>query len=186
VLLPEPIVPVPVLLPEPIVPVPVLLPEPVVPVSVPLEPVPGRLLVPEPLMPELPLPEPLLPDPELCASTNGAATTSTARAATTILLNLLNISLFSLQPGRLSVFSCSLRAVFPCAPLSVGTVPGGQVQFLCQRHAQGSAPSAGPAWGAALSYFESRRRQHSCKHRASTFSQTENTPYEHKSVNISG
>ena len=43
----------------------------------------------------LPLPEPLLPDPEVCASTNGAVTTSTARAATAILLNLLNISLFS-------------------------------------------------------------------------------------------
>ena len=49
---------------------------------VPLEPVSGRLLVPEPGVPELPLPEPLLPDPELCASTNGAATTSTASAMT--------------------------------------------------------------------------------------------------------
>jgi len=39
--------------------------------------------VPEPLIPELPLPEPLLPDPEVCASTNGAVTTSTARAANT-------------------------------------------------------------------------------------------------------
>ena len=80
--------------PEPVVPEP-LLPEPIVPVSVPLEPVPGRLLVPEPLIPELPLPEPLLPDPEACASTNGAVTTSTARAANPFLLHLLNISLFS-------------------------------------------------------------------------------------------
>ena len=81
--------------PEPDVPEPVVpelpLPEPIVPVSVPLEPVPGRPLVPEPLIPELPLP----PGPEVCASTNGAVTTSTARAATAILLNLLNISLFS-------------------------------------------------------------------------------------------
>jgi hypothetical protein len=103
-LLPEPVVPISVplepvvpelpLLPEPVIPE-LPLPEPVVPVSVPLEPVPGRLLVPEPLIPELPLPEPLPPGPEVCASTNGAVTTSTARAATAILLNLLNISLFS-------------------------------------------------------------------------------------------
>jgi len=51
--------------------------------------------VPEPLIPELPLPEPLLPDPEVCASTNGAVTTSTARAANTFWLHLLNISVYS-------------------------------------------------------------------------------------------
>jgi hypothetical protein len=122
-------------------------PEPGVPVSVPLEPVPGRLLVPEPGVPELPLPEPLLPDPELCASTNGAATTSTARAATTILLNLLNISLFSLQPGRLSVFSCSLRAVFPCAPLSVGTVPGRPSAILMPETRAGQRALSGAGMG---------------------------------------
>ena len=46
-------------------------------------------------MPEPLVPEPLLPEPEVCASTKGAVTTSTARAATTVLLNLLNISLCS-------------------------------------------------------------------------------------------
>jgi hypothetical protein len=72
------------LMPEP------LLPEPGVVGSVTLGPVPGRPLMPEPLVPE-----PLLPEPEVCASTKGAVTTSTARAATTVLLNLLNISFFS-------------------------------------------------------------------------------------------
>ena len=52
--------------------------------------VPGRSLMPEPLVPE-----PLLPVPEVCASTKGAVTMTTARAPTTALLNLLNISLFS-------------------------------------------------------------------------------------------
>jgi hypothetical protein len=61
-----------------VVPEPLLL-EPVVPVSV--------------LLPVVPVP--LLPDPELCASTNGAVTRSTARAATTVLLNLLNVTMFS-------------------------------------------------------------------------------------------
>jgi hypothetical protein len=67
-----------------------LVPEPGVVGSVTLGPVPGRPLMPEPLVPE-----PLLPEPEVCASTKGAVTTSTARAATTVLLNLLNISFFS-------------------------------------------------------------------------------------------
>jgi hypothetical protein len=39
------------------------------------------------------VPEPLLPGPELCANTNGAVTRITARAATTVLLNLLNITM---------------------------------------------------------------------------------------------
>jgi hypothetical protein len=103
--------------PEPDVPEPIVpelpLPEPVVPVSVPLEPVPGRPLVPEPLIPELPLPEPLLPDPEACASTNGAVTTSTARAATTVLLNLLNISLCS---SSLEGCACLVSLCDPCSP----------------------------------------------------------------------
>jgi hypothetical protein len=43
---------------------------------------------------------------------------------------------------------------------------------------QDSAPSAMPSCGIARSYFESRRRQHACKPRASKFSQNENTPYE--------
>jgi hypothetical protein len=135
-LLPEPIVPVSVpvvpepLLPEPIVPVPVPLPEPIVPVSVPLEPVPGRLLVPEPLIPELPLPEPLLPDPEVWASTNGAVTTSTARAANTFLLHLLNISLFSYN---LEGCACLVSRFEPYSPAlhSAGEpCPGGQGAIL--------------------------------------------------------
>lgn len=56
-------------------------------------------------------------------------------------------------------------------------------QFLCQRHAQDSAPSAMPSCGIARSYFESRRRQHSCKNRASKFSQNENTQYEQSRQN---
>jgi hypothetical protein len=110
-LVPESVVPE-LPLPEPIVPE-LPLPEPVVPVSVPLEPVPGRPLVPEPLIPELPLPEPLLPDPEACASTNGAVTTSTARAATTVLLNLLNISLCS---SSLEGCACLVSLCDPCSP----------------------------------------------------------------------
>jgi len=110
-LVPESVVPE-LPLPEPIVPE-LPLPEPVVPVSVPLEPVPGRLLVPEPLIPELPLPEPLLPDPEACASTNGAVTTSTARAATTVLLHLLNISLCS---SSLEGCACLVSLCDPCSP----------------------------------------------------------------------
>jgi hypothetical protein len=65
------------------------VPEPVVPVS---------MLVPvvlEPWLPEPVVPEPWLPDPELCASTNGAVTRSAARAASTVLLNLLNVTMFS-------------------------------------------------------------------------------------------
>jgi hypothetical protein len=110
-LVPESVVPE-LPLPEPIVPE-LPLPEPVVPVSVPLEPVPGRPLVPEPLIPELPLPEPLLPDPEACASTNGAVTTSTARAATTVLLHLLNISLCS---SSLEGCACLVSLCDPCSP----------------------------------------------------------------------
>jgi hypothetical protein len=125
----EPVVPELPLLPEPVIPE-LPLPEPVVPVSVPLEPVPGRLLVPEPLIPELPLPEPLPPGPEVCASTNGAVTTSTARAATAILLNLLNISLFSYNlegcTGLVSLcepYSPALHSAWePC--------PGGQGAIL--------------------------------------------------------
>ena len=63
-----------------------------------LDLVPG-LDVPEPVVPVSVLvpivPEPWVPDPELCASTNGAVTRSTARAATTVLLNLLNVTMFS-------------------------------------------------------------------------------------------
>jgi hypothetical protein len=82
------------LMPEPV------LPEPGVPGSVTLGPVPGLLLIPEPLLPapgvpEPLIPEPLLPEPEVWASTNGAVTRSTARAVTTVLLILLNITLFS-------------------------------------------------------------------------------------------
>jgi hypothetical protein len=102
------------LMPEPLIPEP-LLPEPGVVGSVTLGLVPGRSLMPEPLLPEpgvvglgalgpapgrplMPeplVPEPLLPVPEVCASTKGAVTTTTARAPTTALLNLLNIPLFS-------------------------------------------------------------------------------------------
>jgi len=67
-----------------------LLPEPGVVGLGALGLVPGRPLMPEPLVPE-----PLLPVPEVCASTKGAVTMTTARAPTTALLNLLNISLFS-------------------------------------------------------------------------------------------
>ena len=56
-------------------------------------------------------------------------------------------------------------------------------QFLCQRHAQDSAPSAMPSCGIARSYFESRRRQHACKNRASKFSQNENMQYEQSRQN---
>ena len=71
-----------------VVPVPLLL-EPVV-----LEPLLSDLVIPVfVLVPVVPVP--LLPDPELCASTNGAVTRSTARAATTVLLNLLNVTMFS-------------------------------------------------------------------------------------------
>jgi hypothetical protein len=119
------------LVPEPLVPEPgvsglvalglgpgrSLVPEPGVAGLVVLEPVSGRPLVPEPLVPE-----PLLPAPEVWASTRGAVTTSTARAATIILLNLLNISLYSsnLYGCTLSVSLCE---PYPCAPRSVGTVP---------------------------------------------------------------
>jgi hypothetical protein len=53
-----------------------------------------------------------------------------------------------------------------------------QEQFVCQRPTQASAPSAMPSGGIACSYFESRRRQPTCKHRTSTFSQNENMPFE--------
>jgi hypothetical protein len=138
-LLPEPIVPVSVplepvpgrlLVPEPIVPVPVLLPEPIVPVSVPLEPVPGRLLVPEPLIPELPLLEPLLPDPEVWASTNGAVTTSTARAANTFLLHLLNISLFSYNLKGCVCFVARFEPYSPALHSAWEPCPGGQGAIL--------------------------------------------------------
>ena len=72
-----------------VVPVPLLL-EPVV-----LEPLLSDLVIPvSVLVPVVPVP--LLPDPELCASTNGAVTRSTARAATTVLLNLLNVTMLAL------------------------------------------------------------------------------------------
>jgi hypothetical protein len=124
-LLPEPIVPVP----EPVVPEP-LLPEPIVPVSVPLEPVPGRLLVPEPLIPELPLLEPLLPDPEVWASTNGAVTTSTARAANTFLLHLLNISLFSYNLKGCVCFVARFEPYSPALHSAWEPCPGGQGAIL--------------------------------------------------------
>jgi hypothetical protein len=139
--------------------------------------------VPEPLIPELPLPEPLLPDPEVWASTNGAVTTSTARAANTFLLHLLNISLFSYN---LEGCACLVSRFEPYSPAlhSAGEpCPEAKEQFLCQRHAQDSAPSAMPSCGIARSYFESRRRQHSCKNRASKFSQNENTQYEQSRQN---
>jgi|SwirhirootsSR3_FD_contig_61_7603477_length_1105_multi_4_in_0_out_0_2 hypothetical protein len=130
-LMPEPVLPVPavpgsvtldpvpgrLLMPEPLLPVPgvpglgalglvpglSLMPEP-------LLPAPG---VPEPLIPEPLLPVPLLPEPEVCASTNGAVTTSTARAVTTVLLHLLNIALFSFN-----LYGCAcLVAVYePSSP----------------------------------------------------------------------
>jgi hypothetical protein len=72
-----------------VVPVPLLF-EPVV-----LEPLLSDLVIPVfVLVPVVPVP--LLPDPELCASTNGAVTRSTARAATTVLLNLLNVTMLAL------------------------------------------------------------------------------------------
>ena len=77
--------------------------------------VPGWPLMPEPLVPE-----PLLPAPEVWASTKGAVTTSTARAVTTILLNLLNIS--KSPTACMAVLSGFLLELVPCAPLSVGTV----------------------------------------------------------------
>ena len=77
------------LMPEPLMPEP-LLPEPGVVGLGALGLVPGRPLMPEPLVPE-----PLPPEPEVCANTKGAVTMTTARAPTTALLNLLNISLFS-------------------------------------------------------------------------------------------
>jgi hypothetical protein len=52
------------------------------------------------------------------------------------------------------------------------------MQFVCQRPTQTSAPSARPSGDLGRSYFESRRRQPTCKHRASTFSQNENRPSE--------
>ena len=62
-------------------------------------------------MPEPLVPEPLLPEPEVWASTKGAVTTSTARAATTILLNLLNISLFSYSLQGCACWLLSLSRV---------------------------------------------------------------------------
>ena len=126
-----------------------------------LGPVPGRPLMPEPLVPE-----PLLPEPEVCASTKGAVTTSTARAATTVLLNLLNISFFSYN---LEGCACLVFLFEPCSPAlpSAWEPCLAQEQFLCHGHAQDSAPSAVPSCGLALSYFESRRRRSSCKRMAS-------------------
>jgi hypothetical protein len=63
-------------------------------------------------MPEPLVPEPLLPEPEVWASTKGAVTTSTARAATTVLLNLLNISLYSHSLEGCALW-VALGAVFP-------------------------------------------------------------------------
>jgi hypothetical protein len=40
-----------------------------------------------------------------------------------------------------------------------------------------------PSCGIARSYFESRRRQHACKNRASKFYQNENTQYEQSRQN---
>jgi hypothetical protein len=74
------------------------MPEPGVVGLVGLGFVPGCPLMPEPLVLD-----PLLPEPEVWASTKGAVTTSTARAATTVLLNLLNISMFSH-----SLYDCAL------------------------------------------------------------------------------
>jgi hypothetical protein len=166
---PEPVVPEP-LLPEPIVPVPEPVPEPVVPVSVPLEPVPGRLLVPEPLIPELPLPEPLLPEPEVWASTKGAVTTSTARAATAILLNLLNISLCSYNLEGCTLLVALFEPYSPALHSAWEPCPGGKGAILMpEAHAGDSAPSAVPSCGIARSYFESRRRRHSCKNIVSKF-----------------
>ena len=51
-------------------------------------------------------------------------------------------------------------------------------QFVCQRPTQASAPSAMPSGDSGRSYFESRRRQPTGKHRTSTFSQNENMPSE--------
>ena len=53
-----------------------------------------------------------------------------------------------------------------------------QEQFVCQRPTQASAPCARPSGDSGRSDFESRRRQPTCKHRASTFSQNEKMPYE--------
>src|SRR4029453_15721268 len=131
-------------------------------------------------MPEPLVPEPLLPEPEVWASTKGAVTTSTARAVTTILLNLLNISMFSN-----SLYWCSLWV--PLGAFSLHSTERGngadqvKEQFLCHGHAQASAwagrrrsPPAHHLWVMArascsahacllwniiLSYFESRRRR---------------------------
>src|SRR3954469_17034576 len=79
-------------------------------------------------MPEPLVPEPLLPDPEVCASTNGAVTTSTARAATAILLNLLNISLFSYNlEGCPLLVSCepyspALHSAWEPCPVGKGAI----------------------------------------------------------------
>jgi hypothetical protein len=119
-LMPEPLLPVPgvvgsvtlglvpgrSLMPEPLVPEP-LLPVPGVAGLGVLGPVPGRPLMPEPLVPE-----PLLPVPEVCANTNGAVTTSTARAATIVLLNRLNISVFS---SNLEGCACVVFLFEPCS-----------------------------------------------------------------------
>jgi hypothetical protein len=120
-LMPEPLLPEPgvvgsvtlglvpgrALMPEPLMPEP-LLPEPGVVGLGALGPAPGRPLMPEPLVPE-----PLLPEPEVCASTKGAVTTTTARAPTTALLNLLNISLFSYS---LRGCACWVALFKPCSP----------------------------------------------------------------------
>jgi hypothetical protein len=124
-----------------------LVPEPGVPVSGPLEPVPGRLLVPEPGVPELPLPEPLLPDPELCASTNGAATTSTARAATTIVRNLLHISFFS---SNLEGCTCLVALCEPYSPAlhcAWEPCPGGQGAILMPETRAGQRALSGAGMG---------------------------------------
>ena len=124
---PEPVVPEPV--PEPVVPEPV--PEPVVPVSVPVVPEP----LPEPVIPELPLPEPLLPEPllpepEVWASTYGAVTTSTARAANTFLLHLLNISLYSYNLEGCACFVARFEPYSPALHSAGEPCPGGQGAIL--------------------------------------------------------
>src|SRR2546421_711300 len=117
-------------------------------------------------MPEPLVPEPVVPEPEACARTPGAVTMRTPRAATTVLLNLLNISFFSYN---LYGCACLVFLFEPCSPAlpSAWEPCLAQEQFLCHGHAQDSAPSAVPSCGLALSYFESRRRRSSCKRMAS-------------------
>jgi hypothetical protein len=151
-----------------------LMPEPVLPVlgvpgSVTLGPVPGLLLmpepllpvpgVPEPLIPEPLLPVPLLPEPEVWASTNGAVTRSTARAVTTVLLILLNITFFSYNLYGCALWFLASSRVPLRSPQRGTRAYQGKEQLLCHGYAQASTPLAVPSWGIALSYFENRHRQ---------------------------